>query len=84
MARKSRRLDPASKPELEREPIVPDRIDDITEVAVFLVFLEHHDPTAMWGSRRIKDVVNAFARLQGMNSEFLRTQLLKEFEEDDN
>lgn len=60
------------------------KIGDMTEVAVFLVFLEHHDPMAMWGSRRVTKVVDAFARLIGADPKDLRAKLLKDFEDDDN
>lgn len=58
-------------------------IDDMTEVAVFLVFLEHHDPLAMWGSRHVTKVVNAFARLIGADPKEFRLKLLKDFAGDD-
>lgn len=71
-------IDPNAPPQYDAQ-VVDDRIDDITKVAVFLVFLEREHPMAMWGGIKIPDVVEAFARLEKMNADDLRWRLLKDF-----
>ncbi len=49
------------------------KLDDITCVAAFLVFLEHEKTSKeMWGGRTVDEAICSFSRLVGLPAEKLR------------
>lgn len=51
-------------------------ITHLTNVAVFLVYLEQEDPNAMWGARNIRDAVNSLGEIMGCGGVALRERIL--------
>lgn len=47
-------------------------VEDWTTVIFFLLHLEQEDPHAMWGARKISEVIEAVARLHGAPVHVLR------------
>lgn len=55
---------------------MPDRAEDIATVASFILFMQAEQPDAVWGARRIEEVVLAFSRLVGIPVDRLKTIMI--------
>lgn len=47
-------------------------IATLTDLVVFLMWLQRHDPNAIWGGRRVEEAVTGLSHLSGIPVEKMR------------